>query len=33
MLAGMIEIDDLDALWEDRTKIAPIVLRPIGELD
>ena len=29
----MIEIDDLDTRGEDRTEVAPVVLRPIGELD
>jgi hypothetical protein len=33
VLAGMIEIEGLDTLGEDRTEVAPVVLRPIGELD
>ena len=33
MLAGVIEIDDLDALGKDRTEVTPVVLRPIGKLD
>ena len=33
MLAGVIEIDHLDALGKDRTEVTPVVLRPVGELD
>ena len=33
MLAGVIEIDDLDAPGKDRTEVTPVVLRPVGELD
>ena len=33
MLAGVIEIDDLDALGKDRTEVTHVVLRPVGELD
>ena len=33
VLAGMIEIEGLDTMGEGRTEVAPVVLRPIGELD
>ena len=33
VLAGVIEIEGLDTLGEDRTEVGPVVLRPIGELD